>query len=316
MTTTTETHPVVAIENRFYVVDRPFRVGALGDEVALMQVQLGEQPPHAPRMMAMSVLNELVASGDAVFVDAGLIRAAARRLARRREDATVGQAPAGADVAFETRATDPFEDPSFVRASLCSYFTAYLTRSGVEKDTIRYRDALTIDRLFDNNAGRMGGARDAHGFELKARRSDGDMDRIELFDEHAEEWVPLPSTQPGYTAGLSFWEHGQYSQAAKIRRERFGSEAARIRSMQETRRMHEEMLPRAKFRKRARMAALLASPHLRELAGKPLFPVEDLDDGAPPPPPATPNFFSPPSTASADGWDDEARFEDDQEDGN
>ena len=101
MTTTTETHPVVAIENRFYVVDRPFRVGALGDEIALMQVQLGEQPPHAPRMMAMSVLNELVASGDAVFVDAGLIRAAARRLARRREDATVGQAPAGADVAFE-----------------------------------------------------------------------------------------------------------------------------------------------------------------------------------------------------------------------
>jgi putative transposase len=215
-----------------------------------------------------------------------------------------------------TRATDPFEDPSFVRANLCSHFRAYLTRSGVEKDTIRYRDAVTIDRLFDNNKGRMGGARDAKGFHMQARRSDGDMNRIELFDEHAEEWVALPSTQQGYTAGLSFWEHEQYARAAKLRRERFGSEAARIRSMQETRRLHEEMLPRAKFQKRARMGALLASAHLRELAGKPLFPVEDLDDGAPPPPPATPNFSSPPSSASADGWDDEARFEDDQEDGN
>jgi hypothetical protein len=103
MTTAPETHPVIAIKNSFYVVDRPFRVGALGEEVALMQVQLGDQPPHAPRMMAVSVLHTLVESGDAVFVDAGLLRAAARRLARRRTDSdgTGGQATPGAKPAFE-----------------------------------------------------------------------------------------------------------------------------------------------------------------------------------------------------------------------
>lgn len=214
-----------------------------------------------------------------------------------------------------TRATDPFEDPAFVQANLCTHFKAFLTRNGVEKDTIRYRDALTIDRLFNNNAGRMGGARKARGFEMQARRNDGDMDRLELFDEHTGEWVALPSTQPGYTAGLSFWEHGQYTQAAKNRRERFGTASARIKSMQETRRLHDEMLPKSTFRKRAKMGALLASPHLRELAGKPLFPVEDLDD-APPPPPAVQTAVGPMRSPPSDAWDDDGRFDEDEEDEN
>lgn len=215
-----------------------------------------------------------------------------------------------------TRATDPFEDPSFVRANLCTHFPAYVTRNGVEKDTIRYRDASTIDRLFNNNAGRMGGARKANGFEMQARRSDGDMNRIEIFDEHTEEWVALPSTQPGYAAGLSFWEHGQYAQAAKRRREAFGSESARIKSMRETRRLHDEMLPKAKFRQRAKMGALLASPHLRELAGKPIFPVEELEHARPPAPPPVRSATTPRPSQSGDGWDDEGMFTDDEEDGN
>lgn len=218
-----------------------------------------------------------------------------------------------------TRATDPFEDPSFVRDSLCTHFTAYLTRNGVEKDTVRYRDAVTIDRLFDNNAGRMGGAREASGFNMKARRSDGDMNRIELYDEHAQAWVPLPSTQPGYTTGLSFWEHGQYTEAAKRRREAFGSESARMKSMQETRRLHDEMLPKSKFRKRAKMASLRVSPHLRELAGKPLFTIEDYRDASQQPPATTTTRKDPPAVtpraAADDGWDDEDRFTNDEENG-
>ena len=215
-----------------------------------------------------------------------------------------------------TRATDPFEDPSFIRANLCTHFTAYLTRNGVEKDNIRYRDAATIDRLYDNNAGRMGGARKANGFNMAARRSDGDMNRIELYDEHAEEWVALPSTQPGYTTGLSFWEHGQYAEAAKRRREAFGSASARIKSMQETRRLHEEMLPKSKFRTRAKMGALLASPHLRELAGKPLFAVEDPADTPQPLSQAAAHRPSPTPPSITDGWDDEGRFAEDEEDEN
>lgn len=214
-----------------------------------------------------------------------------------------------------TRATDPFEDASFVRANLCSHFEAYLTRNGVEKDGIRYRDATAIDVLYNNNAGRMGGARKSHGFRMRARRADGDMDRIEVYDEHTERWTVLPSTQPGYTAGLSYWEHLQYAQAAKRRREAFGSQSARLKSMQETRRLHEEMLPKSKFRSRAKMAALLASPHLRELAGKPLFPVtaiEELPDTVKPSARTRAVARTPGSDTSpgTDGWDDDARFED------
>ncbi len=214
-----------------------------------------------------------------------------------------------------TRATDPFEDASFVRANLCSHFEAYLTRNGVEKDGIRYRDAAAIDVLYNNNAGRMGGARKSHGFRMRARRADGDMDRIEIYDEHAERWTVLPSTQPGYTAGLSYWEHLQYAQAAKRRREAFGSQTARLKSMQETRRLHEEMLPKSKFRARAKMGALLASPHLRELAGKPLFtvsPIEQhpdtLEGGATTP--RVKHAPDPHTPSPSDGWDDDARFED------
>lgn len=205
-----------------------------------------------------------------------------------------------------TRATDPFEDPAFLRANLCTHFEAYLTRNGVEKDGIRYRHAATIDRLYDDNAGRMGGARKANGFHVRARRADGNIDRIEILDEHSERWIPLPSTQPGYTAGLSFWEHQQYAAAAKRRRQAFGSESARMKSMQETRRLHDEMLPKATFRARARMGALLASPHLRELAGKPLFPISDFDP-APTPDASRPGrraaASSPPAASQRDGWD-------------
>lgn len=212
-----------------------------------------------------------------------------------------------------TRATDPFEDPSFVRDNLCSHFTVYLTRNGVEKDSIRYRHAATIDRLYDNNAGRMGGARKANGFNMQARRSDGDMDRLEIYDEHAGEWVALPSTQPGYTAGLSFWEHKQYTEAAKRRREAFGSESARVKSMRETRRLHEEMLPKAKFRARAKMGALLASPHLRALAGKPLMALDDEVPPASAPSPQEVASLKPIVPSAEDDWDEDAGFLDDEE---
>lgn len=208
-----------------------------------------------------------------------------------------------------SRATDPFEDPNQIRAALGRHFDVHLTRNGVEKDRIRYRDASVIERLFDNNAGRMGGARKAHGFTMRARRNDGDINTIEVYDEHDECWVTLPSTQPGYTSGLSFWEHEQYTEAAKRRREAFGSASARIKSMTETRRLYDEMLPKAKFRARARMAALLSSRHLAELAGKPFSTIEDYSDdvSSPTSPRRQPTRKPRPvnhAPTDADAWDD------------
>jgi hypothetical protein len=140
----------------------------------------------------------------------------------------------------------------------------------VEKDRVRYRCATAIDRLFDNNAGRLGGLGKSNGIHMRGRRNDGNIDQIEVFDEHEQTWVPLPSTQPAYTHNLSFWEHEQYEAAAKHRREAFGSERARLESKTETRRLFEEMLPKAPFRRRAAMASLILSEQVNNLNGKPI----------------------------------------------
>ena len=176
-----------------------------------------------------------------------------------------------------TRATPAFEDPGPVRAALCRTFPVHVTRNGVEKDRIRYRSASAIDRLLDNNAGRLGAAGKGTGMRMRGRRNDGDIDVLEVFDEHDGEWVALPSTQPAYTKGLSFWEHEQYSAAAKHRREQFGSERARLASKNETRRLMEEMLPKAAFRRRAAMASLALAPHVNALNGKPIVLPEGVE---------------------------------------
>lgn len=82
--TLTETNPLVVIHNSFYAVAGPFSIGDFGDEASLNHVPLGDQQPQAPRRIAMPVLNALVESGDAVFVDPRLLDAATRRVARRR----------------------------------------------------------------------------------------------------------------------------------------------------------------------------------------------------------------------------------------
>lgn len=176
-----------------------------------------------------------------------------------------------------TRATPAFEDLAPIRAALCRTFRVFVTRNGVEKDGVRYRDTVALDGLFDNNFGRLGnGARGKNGFAARGRRNDGDIDKIEIYDDHAGVWVALPSTQPAYTAGLSFWEHQMYAAAAKKRNEPFSSAQTRLRSKTETRRLHEEMLPKAKFRSRAKMAALAMSEKVAELNGKAFVLPDDV----------------------------------------
>jgi hypothetical protein len=86
MTATTENLPVLYTDNYFYALARPFGVGPLGDEVEMKQIPLGNQKPQPPRRLAMTVLHALLESGDAAFVDEGLLRAAMRRLARRQAE--------------------------------------------------------------------------------------------------------------------------------------------------------------------------------------------------------------------------------------
>ena len=176
-----------------------------------------------------------------------------------------------------TRATPAFEDTSPVRAALARSFRVEITRNGVEKDGIRYRDASAIDRILDNNKGRLGASGKSNGFEMTARRNDGDIDKLEVYDEEDGVWVPLRSTQPAYTAGLSFWEHQQYTLAAKRRREDFGSERAKLASKSETRRQIEEMLPTAAFRRKSAMTSLALASQVQKLNGGPIVLPEGVE---------------------------------------
>lgn len=169
-----------------------------------------------------------------------------------------------------TRATPTFENPDIARRALCRTFRVYVTRNGVEKDTIRYRDAKAIDALMINNQGRLGQRANSRGFWTRGRRNDGNMDALEVFDQHAGGWVSLPSTQPAYTDRLSYWEHCEYKKAAKRLRMAFNSERQRLAVMTRTREDRERLMPGAKYRARAKMAALGLSRQVTALSGGPI----------------------------------------------
>lgn len=201
------------------------------------------------------------------------------------------------------RATDAFEDIGVVRRALGRTATALLTTDGIEFDSIRYRDARTVEMLLDVLANTMpirSQRKDGTAtVEVKIRVNDGNLDVIEVYNPVANEYVPLPSTQPEYTHRLSRWEHHEFKRQAKKRREPFSSQDDRLRSGQITLKMIDEMVPGLPFQRRRDFAALYQSFHAKDQdAASPIFDGEVSfanqvvvdtmreDDGLPAPLPA------------------------------
>ena len=169
------------------------------------------------------------------------------------------------------RATLAFHDIARLRRILGKTSTALLTRDGIEVNRIRYRDAVLVTALLDNMASTQkvrGRRKDGSvTIEVKVRVSPGNLDSIQVFDEVANEWVMLPSTQPLYTAGLSEWGHREFGRQSKRRNEPFASQNDRLTSKASTLRMIDEMAPKLGFQQRRDLATLYMSQQVKKLAG-------------------------------------------------
>lgn len=168
-----------------------------------------------------------------------------------------------------SRVTPAFEDIAGMRRLLGRTFKALLSRDGVELNGIRYRDRAGVDILLNHmshaearRSQRKDGSATA---QVRVRRSDGNIDSIDVFDTQTNSYVTLPSTQPAYTHKLSAWEHDYFRKQAKKRGERFIAQEARIASKAVTLAMIDEMAPKLPFQKRREMAALYQSVQVRDL---------------------------------------------------
>lgn len=200
-----------------------------------------------------------------------------------------------------SRVTPAFEDMAEIRRMLGRTHEALLTRDGIELDRVRYRDAKKVETLL-NNMAHTASARSQRkdgsaSVQVKVRRSDGDIDTIDVFDTLTKTYVSLPSTQPEYTHKLSLWEHDEFTKQAKMRGEYFASQEARLKSKAITIRMIDELAPNVAFQQRRGMAALYMSTQVDSLCGgkqPPQFPSDAVivrqvageefrqDDGFPP----------------------------------
>lgn len=162
-------------------------------------------------------------------------------------------------------------DPAIIRRALAKTVPdRQLSGNGVEYDGIVYRDDAVVRSFLERNFRDTAPSerrQDAATCTVSIRTYEGDLDSIEVHDPEANGYVTLYSTQPVYTGMLSRWEHREYRRQAKARRERFGTEAQRLRSRARTLRKIDEVAPQLAFRRRNAMAALYEHDEVRRLSG-------------------------------------------------
>lgn len=99
------------------------------------------------------------------------------------------------------RALPIIHDLARLRRILGRTDTALLTRNGIERFRLRWRDADKCRLLLSNMAGTERARHRPSGdlaIEVKIRWSPGNLDTIQVLDEIDGEWVELPSTSPLY----------------------------------------------------------------------------------------------------------------------
>lgn len=231
-----------------------------------------------------------------------------------------GRSPAEVWAAHARRRALPvFEDRARLARIIGRTATALLTRNGIEKFRLRWRDAVKCGRLLDNMAGTDKAYERNSGdlvVEVRIRWNPGNLDAIQVFDEVDREWIELPSTRPLYTKNLSEWEHEVYRRAAKRRGEAFETERDMIASRAATLREIDEMAPKLPFQRRGEMAALYVSESVKKLRGRETDNISDIpgvdqrtsendrrDDGLPRVTPKSENKRkSQPAPARAEGY--------------
>lgn len=163
------------------------------------------------------------------------------------------------------------QDQAKLRRILGRTDTALLTRNGIEKNRLRWRDGEKVRLLLSNLANTASARQRASGdivVTVKIRWNPGNLDTIQVFDEVDGSWTELPSTSPMYTKNLSEWEHEVYQRCAKRRKEAFETQENMLVSRENTLREIDEMAPKLAFQRRREMASLYVSESVKKLSGK------------------------------------------------
>jgi len=161
------------------------------------------------------------------------------------------------------------DDTSRVRRELGRADKAVLVDDGIEYDGIVYRSEA-LGRVLSNNAHTT---KKLYRIETSAKATvsirawPGDIDSIQVFDHSQNDFVTAHSTQPAYTAGLSAWEHEQYREYARQRRDQFETETQRLKSRLMTLHAIEQSAAKQAYKRRSHMMALWSSDQLRQMGG-------------------------------------------------
>ena len=146
-----------------------------------------------------------------------------------------------------------------------------LTSNGLVYDKIQYRwNRRAISEVLDNNHRNTRFANRIEGTGkvlVTIRVYDGDVDMIEVLDDHTGEFHPMWSTNPSYTGGLSRWEHHQY--CAMVRAGKGGAMSDREWIAMKAKAIvaFDTEMPKADFSARENMAALLEREDIRRKSG-------------------------------------------------
>lgn len=168
--------------------------------------------------------------------------------------------------------TASLEDPNRIRSMLGKTVPdAVIVNDGIEHDGVQYRGPEIEGYLKRNyhTTRRADQLDNTAKCICSIRTIEANLDYILLWDPHPDEmrFIVLWSTQPTYTAYLSRWEHDKYREMAKQRREKFDTQAQRVKSRMKSLEIIDKEAPKAAFRRRAVMFALAASEEVRQLSG-------------------------------------------------
>ncbi|WP_294338043.1 hypothetical protein [uncultured Sphingomonas sp.] len=204
----------------------------------------------------------------AQYVD--MIEQCRRRWNSTAKDSLGKRSPDDVMRAFIRMGAARLADPGEVKRTFASIPEKLqtLTNNGLIYDNVHYR--FNVDgtkKALSSNQHRMPFAKRLQGtakIEVSIRVWDDDIDMIEVFDRENKEYVPMWSTDPGYTGGLNRWEHHAYQEA--LRKQRTGSRRGRLRTRGEYLEARQKTLSGKAFRERLEDVELLEAEE-RRLSG-------------------------------------------------
>lgn len=146
-----------------------------------------------------------------------------------------------------------------------------LTTNGLVYDNVHYRfNREGVGRALTSNHHRTPFSKRLVGtarIEVHIRVWDDDLDMIEVFDEENRAYVPMWSTDPGYTGRLGRWEHRVYQKALRDGKLGATTKRDRLRVKARTLDQRQKTLTGKSFREREEPVELLDAEE-RRLSGR------------------------------------------------